>query len=208
MGKTVTKSASEISKEVLSKDGDKCFRPLIVCLLVLQVCAFGEVPPTQRDKSSDKGKITVQAKLSHDRIKPGSVCFALLVVTVQEGWHINSATPSDDNLVATSAEVQRTKVIDSVSIQYPPAVEREFDFTDGVLEVYEGMIKILVRLGIRKSAKLGAYLIPATIVYQACSNSVCLAPSAVQVNIPVRVTSDGRTIHEINKELFEPYTSK
>lgn len=198
MGKTVNKS----------KQWRQFFRPLIVGVLVLQVCAFCEVPLGRKDKSPDKSKIAVQAKLSHDRVKPGSACFALLVVTIQEGWHINSAIPSEENLVGTSVDVRKTKVIDSVSIQYQPAVERKFDFTDGVLEVYEGTIQILVRLGIRKSARPGAYLIPATVSYQACSNSVCLAPSAVRVNIPVRVTSDGRTIHEINKELFEPYTLK
>lgn len=184
------------------------FRPLIVSLVLLHVCAFSEVPAGLKDKSPDKSKITAQVRLSHDKVMPGSVFFGLLAVTVQEGWHINSATPSDDKLVSTTVEVRKTRVVDSVSIQYPAAVERKFDFTDDVLEVYEGTIHILIRMEIQKSAKPGAYLIPATVSYQACNNSVCLAPAAVRVNIPIRVTRNGRTIHEINKDLFEPYTLK
>ncbi len=195
-----------IMNEVRTKHCSGFIRPLIVALLLLDV--FAGVTASPKENAFDKHKITVKPRLSHDRVKPGSVCFALLIVNVQEGWHINSENPSDENLVATSVEVPKTKAIDSVSIQYPPAVERKFDFADGVLDVYEGTIKILVRMKIQKSAKPGAYLIPATINYQSCSNSVCLAPTFVRVNIPIRVTNNSRMIHEINKELFEPYTLK
>ncbi len=182
------------------------FRLAITGLLVLQGNS-GVAAPSQK-KPSDKHKITVHAKLSHDKAKPGSVVHALLIVNVQDGWHINAANPRDENLIPTLVEIQKKKVIDSVSIHFPPAEERKFDFSEDMMEVYEGTIRILVRMEIWKSARPGTYLIPATVHYQSCSNSICLAPTSVSVNMPIRITNNARSIHEINKELFEPYRLK
>ncbi len=194
-----------IKKQVRAKHWNAIFRLVIVGLLVLQGNLGTAAPPQKRP--SDKHKITVQTKLSHNKANPGSVLFALLIVDIQDGWHINSANPSDENLVASSVEIQENKVIDSVIVQYPPAMERRFDFSDTPLEVYEGRIRIFVRLKIQKFVRPGSYLIPATVNYQSCSNSVCLAPTFVRVNIPIRVTTEGQS-REINKELFEPYPLK
>ncbi|MEO8166881.1 MAG: protein-disulfide reductase DsbD domain-containing protein [bacterium] len=159
-------------------------------------------------KKSQRQKVSVEAKLSQNQVKPASTCFLLLIATIEDGWHINSSNPSDDNLVPTSVLVDKKQVIDSVHIQFPPALEQKFDFSEEPLEVYEGTINIFVRLEIRKSVKPGTYLIPATVFYQSCSNKVCLAPTSVSVNIPVHITNNERAIHQINKDLFEPYTLK
>lgn len=181
------------------------FRPLIVCVLLL-LCTnvFSDVPPG-KDESPSKSKIAAQVKLSHDKIHPGSTCFALLIVTIQDGWHINSATPSEGNLVATSVDIRKAKVLDSVSIRYPAGIERKFDFSDTALDVYEGTIQILLRLRIRDDIKRGEHTIAATIGYQACSNSICLAPTTVRINIPLRVVTSRQPVHRVNNQHFEPY---
>ncbi len=181
---------------------------VIPAIVLLHSGVMGEIPRSGNEKSSDKGKIAVQAKLSHDRVHAGSILKALLIVRIQEGWHINVAHPTEEELIGTSVDVKKTNVIDSVAIRFPNGIERHFDFSETALDVYEGTIKILLTLRIRDNVKAGSYTLPATIDYQACSNSVCLAPASVQIDIPILVAARNQLVHPTNKELFAPYTEQ
>lgn len=158
-----------------------------------------------KDKTLDKKKIAVQVKLSLDRVHPGSACFAMLIVNIQDGWHINSTTPLEENLIGTSVEIQKRKVIDSTDIHYPKGIERKFGFADTPLDVYEGTIQILIKLSVATDVKPGTYSVPATIHYQACNDNLCLAPASVRIDISLRIVSRGEPVSRINPKLFEGY---
>ncbi len=158
-----------------------------------------------RKAQFEKPTISVEVKLSYDRIHPGMACLALVILDVQNGWHINSAQPSDENLIGTSIDIARSRVIDSVSIVYPPGIGKKFDFSDAPLEVYTETVPIPIRLFIASNAHPGRYSLPLSIRYQACNDNVCLAPATITSVIKLQIAKTNQPISRINKQIFDPY---
>jgi DsbC/DsbD-like thiol-disulfide interchange protein len=143
--------------------------------------------------------IAVRVDVPQEAALPGSEVPALFILTIRDGWHINAPFPSDENLVGTSIHIAKSPEIDSVTLGYPDAVERQFDFSDIPLLVYEETITVPVRLRLVTGLHPGTYAIPAVITYQACNSMVCLAPATLRVEIPLRVESRHTQKPRINR---------
>jgi thiol:disulfide interchange protein DsbD len=146
--------------------------------------------------------VSVAVKLSQDGLHGGSYFRAALLVTVGNGWHINSASPSDENLIATAAAFIPPPGLAVAEVRYPRGVAKRFAFSDRPLDVYEGTVVILLRITAATGMKPGAYTLPVDISYQACNNDVCLAPATAHVVIPVQVLALDVTPTPVNPELF------
>lgn len=99
----------------------------------------------------------------------------VVLVTIPDTWHVNSATPKDEYAIPTKVRVESAALtIDS--IDYPPHVERAFGFAGGqLLAVYEGTAPVRVRgsvLAPDGEVTVGVY-------YQACNDTICLPPKEV-----------------------------
>lgn len=129
----------------------------------------------------------MQVTLAQGRVHAGATCTALVVLSIADGWHINSATPSDEALIGTSVEVAKNNVLDSTDVSFPPGIEREFGYAEQPVEVYEGRVSIRLTLHLSKNVKPGEYVIPISVTYQACSESVCLAPATAAADLPLHV---------------------
>jgi DsbC/DsbD-like thiol-disulfide interchange protein len=162
-------------------------------------------PFTGREEGGVLGReeyVSATAKLSHDGVHAGSYFRAALLVTVRKGWHINSASPSDENLIATSAAFFPPPGLGVTGVRYPRGESKRFAFSDTPLDVYEGSAVILLRITAATEMKPGAYTLPVDISYQACNNDVCLAPATFRVVIPVQVLSPDVTPTPVNQGLF------
>jgi DsbC/DsbD-like thiol-disulfide interchange protein len=146
--------------------------------------------------------VSVTAKLSQDGVHGGSYFRAALVVTVRKGWHINSASPSGENLIATSAAFLPPPGLGVADVEYPRGAARRFAFSDRPLDVYEGTVVIKLRIAVASELKPGAYTLPVDISYQACNDDVCLAPATTNVVIPIQVLAPDVTPRPINPGLF------
>jgi DsbC/DsbD-like thiol-disulfide interchange protein len=133
--------------------------------------------------------LSVRVEVPSDPVRAGEECRVLLFLIIRDGWHINAPVPSDPDLVGTSLQIQRSGEIDSVMIHFPEAVERQLDFSEIPLEVYEGTVIVPVRLHLATGMRSGTYAIRATLTYQACNALVCLAPATVETAIPLHVRS-------------------
>lgn len=168
-------------------------------VLVFGACTFVGGVFAQK---AGQHKVSVQAKLSQDYVHAGSMVEALLLVTIHDGWHINSATPTDENSIETSVEVD-SKIATLTDVRFPPGEEKEFDFADEPLSVYEGNIQIHLTLDIATDLKPGTYTLPVALGYQACDDKICLAPATLRVDIPISVVPATQRVSRINLDLFE-----
>jgi DsbC/DsbD-like thiol-disulfide interchange protein len=146
--------------------------------------------------------VSVTAKLSHDGVHGGSSFRAALLVNIRRGWHINSASPSDENLIATSASFFPPPGLSVTGVRYPRGELKRFAFSDTPLDVYEGSVVIVLRITAAAGMKPGACLLPVDLSYQACTSDVCLAPATVKVVIPVQVLPPEVTPASVNQGLF------
>lgn len=156
-------------------------------------------------EKKNRPQIHVDVKSSHDRAHPGSDVLTLLMIDIQDGWHINSATPLDENYIATSVEVEDTTALRNIQVHYPQGREVVLDFSAAPLDVYVGSIRILLSYCIAAELVPGTYSIPVVINYQACNDNICLAPDSLSVAVAVDVVPPAEPVREINPELFDGY---
>jgi DsbC/DsbD-like thiol-disulfide interchange protein len=146
--------------------------------------------------------VSAAAKLSKDGLHAGSDVRGALVVTVRKGWHVNSATPSDENLIATSAAFTPPAGLAVAGVRYPRGTSRKFSFSEGPMDVYEGTVVIKFNITAAGEARPGDYAIPVDVSYQACNDDICLAPASVHLVIPVRVLESDVRPAPANPEIF------
>lgn len=100
---------------------------------------------------------------------------------VAEGWHINSHDPTDSYLVPTEVEIAPPEGLAVEAIEYPEPVARSLAFAPGkVFELYEGSVVISLTL---RGRVTGDGVVRATVKYQACSDTVCLRPASLTLEL-------------------------
>ena len=178
-------------------DQVSCRIPGIAFAMVL-ICGVTACAQT----SNKPGKVSARVVLSQDGVHAGTTCYAAVVLRSEPGWHINSAKPEDENLVATSIETKPTAGVHVASIKCPRGVERTFGFSDTPLDVYEDSVIIVMKLDVVKGLKSGKYMLPVTVYYQACNDNICLAPAAVAAKAEIRIVPATKKITLMHESLF------
>lgn len=178
----------------------------LACLFVLSHPRAEARAGTNRQTPPDE-KIGVQVKLSQEQVHDSSDILVALALLIEPGWHINSASPLDENLIPTSVEVAPSSGVALESIRYPKGMQRRLGFSEGPLDVYEGKVFILLKLHLESGVKFGEHNLEAAITYQACNESICLAPSVVRVAIPLHVVPRTVPVKQINTELFGDFAN-
>lgn len=101
-----------------------------------------------------------------------------LVLSLENGWHINSNRPLDDKLVPTQVEFLNSRARNHISaFEFPLATEKRVSFTDKALMLYEQDIKIRVNASSEYPRILGIQL-------QVCSDFLCLLPERFFLTLP------------------------
>ncbi len=170
---------------------------LILCLVIMapvfSACsknqdtsggtATSSPTPVPKITSESVVKVAVQGA----EISAGGFADAIVRVTVQSGYHINSNPPTFPYLKATELEMADTDEISLNSVFYPKPLVKTFAFSDKPLHVYEGETPLTVAFEAAKSAKKGQQSIPAKLRIQACDDQVCYPPGSIDVVIPVMI---------------------
>jgi thiol:disulfide interchange protein DsbD len=113
-------------------------------------------------------KVTIEGSLQQ---RAADAVEGTVVAKVADGWHINSATPSEEFAIPTVLSFEGTE---DARPQYPAHVMRAFEFTGGKeLAVYDGTVTIPFRAALIP----GTTELRAKLHYQACSDRVCLPPA-------------------------------
>jgi thiol:disulfide interchange protein DsbD len=150
-------------------------------------------------------KLSVVVKRAQSAVLPGSTIRIAVVVTLEPTWHVNAHVPSEDYLIGTSFGLEPTEGFILSDLRYPRPETVDFAFADKPLDVYEGMFSIFLTLRVSDAIAQGDFLLKGTLEAQACNDQVCLAPSVVDVEIPITVTTDEGAVVPANDELFSTY---
>lgn len=115
--------------------------------------------------------------------EPGSVKVPV-GVRIRRGYHINSNRPNEPYLIPTSLTWDQTS-IRVVSVDYPPAEEVRYDFSEEPLSVYSSRIEIVTTFEV-EGASEGLTELRGRFRFQACNDKACLPPKTIPVAVPVR----------------------
>ncbi|MDQ3668418.1 MAG: protein-disulfide reductase DsbD N-terminal domain-containing protein [Acidobacteriota bacterium] len=171
---------------------------LIFCVIMMAVfsaCSRSQKPNGETAASSAAPaavpKITsesvVKVAVQGVEVAAGEIADAIVRVTVQNGYHINSNPPTFAYLKATELDMAGTNEVSLNSVFYPKPLVKTFAFAEKPLHVYEGETPLTVSLQAAPAAKKGQQTIPAKLRIQACDDQVCYPPGAIDVLIPVLI---------------------
>lgn len=151
-------------------------------------------------------KVAVTTEFSKSAVLPGSSIQTVVVMEIEEGWHINSNRPTLEWLIGTTLNLEFPEGLSASEIQFPPFKEYEFSFAEGqILHVYEGNSPIFMNVDVAEGVAPGEYSVSGTLRVQACDDMVCLAPSNIPIEFTITVTDDPNQITDIDAAVFETY---
>jgi thiol:disulfide interchange protein DsbD len=156
---------------------------------------------------SSAERVGVEAALEADGVRPGEALRAAVVLTVEDGWHVNAHRPSEDYLIGTEVSLDGRPGFLLADARYPPARPVAFAFADAPLDVYEGTVPVLLSIRVGDTVAPGAYGLGVTVRVQACNDRVCLAPSTLRAEVPVRVVPAGAETRPVHADVFAAYES-
>jgi len=175
--------------------------------VLLSTLVFTTLAGTQPLPGSSGNRVTAEVKLSQESFQSGSVAKIAIVLSIEDGWHVNAHNPTYDYLIGTSVELQSMEGVIIADIRYPEGSLQQFGFADDLLRVYDGAAPIFLTLKLSEKIKPGAYTLPATVLVQACNDQVCLAPSSVAVDLSLTIVEATAPVKSANDALFAGYNA-
>lgn len=140
------------------------------------------------DASSKNDPITVEAFLSRLQAAPDDDIYALVRMSIDEEWHVNSHVPIQDYLIPTTVQVEDSLLFKPITISYPPGKKVIFAFSpDEPLSVYSKTVEYWMRLKIDREAAAGVFDLNIDVTAQACNDRMCLAPLTEVLTIPIKI---------------------
>jgi hypothetical protein len=170
-------------------------------LVLLSGFIIAPVLSTAQSASSTE-KVKTKIKLSQNVIPAGDSAAVAVVMKVDEGWHVNANEPSQDYLIGTALNIDTLSGITVSGMQYPDSERFTFAFAGEPPDVYQGKAPIFVTLKTAPDLKPGSY----TLRVQAYDDKSCMAPSTLDIAIPVEVVAAETRFKSINQDLFSDYT--
>jgi thiol:disulfide interchange protein DsbD len=137
--------------------------------------------------------VSIQTKLEHDTVQSGSSVRGVILVTIEDGWHVNSKSPSLDYLIPTQCFFTPEEWYILSDIRYPEGKIKKLDFSDDSLSLYEGAIPIFFTIQIAQNVKEQIDTLKGYIEVQACNNAICAAPSSIPFQIPITISNKNQS---------------
>jgi len=118
------------------------------------------------------------------KAKIGSTIELKLPLTLREGFHVNSNTPSDAYLIPLRLTWDMGTV-SSTAITFPKPTMEKYPFYPIALSVFSGTFEITTKFQVAPSAQPGPAAVNGKLRYQACNDRECLAPKTMNVALQV-----------------------
>ena len=119
-------------------------------------------------------------------IKRGATADLKLAATLNEGFHANSHTPSDENLIPLKLTWE-PGVVTAKDVVYPKPKVEKYAFSDKPLSVVTGQFDLTTKFVVAANAPTGNSTVTGKLRYQACNSNACFPPKTVEVKLPVSV---------------------
>src|SRR5271165_6756342 len=94
-------------------------------------------------------------------------------ISILEGYHVNSNTPSEDYLIPLTVTWTSLGALQSAQVIFPKPSTEKYEFAEKPLSVFTGNFDLTVSFKVSPSAAAGPGMASGKLRYQACSNKAC-----------------------------------
>lgn len=99
---------------------------------------------------------------------------------IQDGFHINSHTPHEKNLIPTQLMVVDGDGVNVSNVDFPPGTDTSFAFAPNEkVSVYTGTMTLRAHVTVTR----GGHLLQGALRYQACDANACMPPRKIPVAV-------------------------
>lgn len=155
--------------------------------IVVLMLSLSEGPGTSADAQARRPTAEIAATVTTRGPKPGGVVRLTAHVRLPKGLRVQSAKPRDPDLIPTELQATLPVGVTLVDIVYPKASDLTLPGYKEPLAVYPNEFDIVARVRLGQVAA-GPLVLPATLRYQACNDSVCFPPARVALSWTIPVT--------------------
>ena len=141
----------------------------------------------------DRGEpqvVQAKAAISPDKLQPGREFQVVATLQIAKGWHINANPASLPELTPTTLKLGSSLPLEELKVQYPKSREMQVAGRDQPIAVYAGEVRLVVTAKLGNQASSGQAEIKATVRFQPCDATRCLAPRSIDLTVPVEVTKE------------------
>jgi hypothetical protein len=129
---------------------------------------------------------TVTASVPGGTVARGKATKATVLFNIPGGLHVNSNRPLSEYAIPTVIRGSgKGAVVGAVS--YPRGKNRKFQFSDKLINVYEGRVSFTFPVSVPASYRGNSIKLDVTVRYQACTDEVCYPPRTKTVSVNARV---------------------
>jgi DsbC/DsbD-like thiol-disulfide interchange protein len=106
-------------------------------------------------------------------------------VSILEGYHVNSNTPSDEYLIPLKVTWTSLGALEGGQVTFPKP--EKIAVGDQQLSVFTGKIDLMVNFKVSAKAPAGPGVASGKLGYQACNNKACFPPKSIEISVPYQV---------------------
>jgi DsbC/DsbD-like thiol-disulfide interchange protein len=106
-------------------------------------------------------------------------------VSIMEGYHVNSNTPSGEYLIPLKVTWTSLGALEGGQVSFPKA--EMLTVGDESLSVFTGKFDLVVNFKVSATAAAGPGVASGKLGYQACINNACFPPKSIDISVPYQV---------------------
>jgi DsbC/DsbD-like thiol-disulfide interchange protein len=106
-------------------------------------------------------------------------------VSILDGYHVNSNTPSDEYLIPLKVTWTSLGALEGGQVTFPKA--EKITVGDQQLSVFTGKIDLAVSFKVSAKAPAGPGVASGKLGYQACNDKSCFPPKNIEISVPYQV---------------------
>lgn len=130
--------------------------------------------------------ISVSGSITGGSAAKGKAARGVVVLKIPGGLHVNSSRPGNRYQIPTSIRLSAAGARVS-GPTYPRGKNRKFQFSDEVINVYEGTVRVPFTVTVPAGFRGNTVSVRAVVRYQACTDEVCYAPRSTEITMTARV---------------------
>ena len=121
-------------------------------------------------------------------VRAGATTTVQFVAEIDEGWHLYGLDVPANGPISTEISLAANQPFTLSGPIDAPKGTQTFDANFGVkLELYTGKTTFRLPIGVAAGATAGTHPLVVQARYQSCSNTICLPPRTVKVELPLEV---------------------
>jgi hypothetical protein len=118
--------------------------------------------------------------------KRGATVEVKAPVSLKDGYHVNSNTPSEAYLIPLRLTWE-PGVLETVGVEFPKPTLEKYAFSEKPLSVFTGGFELVTKFKVAATAPSGPGMALGKLRYQACNNNSCLPPRVLEIKLPLLI---------------------